>query len=398
MRKNIRNTFLYEEKRTVKWFLGLFYSLYFIYDITYFYILPEKPWGNNPGTASDGTSYFIYAILIGLLPIAYYFMKKDNPWVIKYIYFITFTVVNIINDIVVYWGNDLTYTNGNIAEIVIVLFAPIFVNKKFFYLVSLGTMGKFLILLLVLLDPVVMYPLLIVFILSMIAFILLNRFLSYVSSIGESYNKQLEGIVKGVIATLELKDPYTRGHSERVAEYSYILADATGKFKKTELESYYYACLLHDIGKVHIPDSILTKPGRLTEEEFQVIKSHPAVGAKAIQKVEGIDENIDVIYHHHERWDGTGYPEQLKGEEIPYLARVTAIADAFDAMTSSRSYRAALPLEEAYRRILDGKGTQFDPNLVDLFNKVYLNWSDYHKSYYQAKPNFAEKINLAQRR
>ncbi|HLT55103.1 MAG TPA: HD domain-containing phosphohydrolase, partial [Bacillota bacterium] len=114
---------------------------------------------------------------------------------------------------------------------------------------------------------------------------------------------------------------------------------------------------------------------------YEIIKTHPVVGAKAIQDVEGIIDNIDVIYHHHERWDGKGYPDGLAGENIPYLARITAIADAFDAMTSSRSYRPALPYEEAYKRIVEGKGTQFDPQLVELFMRVYPTWIEISKQY-----------------
>ncbi|MFD1040668.1 HD-GYP domain-containing protein [Virgibacillus byunsanensis] len=383
MQNELRDsTLLNEEKRTTIWFLWLFYIVYFVYDVIYYYILPENPWGPEIGLVSGGLNYVIYIVMFALLPIAYYLIKTKNPWLIKYIYFLTFTSINIMNDIWVYWGSDATYSNGNVVELVIVLFSPIFVNKKFFHMVSIGTSLKFIIVGLVLLEPVVLFPLVTVLALSLIAYILLNRFKSYVTAVENSYNKQLEGIVKGIIATLELKDPYTRGHSERVANYAMILAQNTGELKEGELNSYYYSCLLHDIGKVHIPDSILTKTGKLTLEEFEVIKTHPVVGANAVKQVEGIAENIDVIKHHHERWDGKGYPDGLKRNETPLLPRVTAIADAFDAMTSSRSYRSALPLEEAYQEIMDGKGTQFDPELVNVFEKVYPKWIEYHKSYH----------------
>src|SRR5690606_20302945 len=105
------------------------------------------------------------------------------------------------------------------------------------------------------------------------------------------------------------------------------------------------------------------------------------VGAKAVEDVKGIKDNIDVIYHHHERWDGKGYPDGLAGENISLLARITAVADAFDAMTSSRSYRPALPYEEAYKRILEGKGSQFDPKLVDLFIGIFPKWVEISKNY-----------------
>lgn len=166
-----------------------------------------------------------------------------------------------------------------------------------------------------------------------------------------------------------------------VAEYAMALATETGKFNKDELKYFYYACLLHDIGKIHIPDAILTKPGKLTNEEYSVVKEHPLVGAKAVQEVEGISANIDVVLHHHERWDGKGYPSNLKGKETPILARITAIADAFDAMTSSRSYRSALSLDDAYTRIVEGKGTQFDPDLVEIFKNVYPKWKQIHQKH-----------------
>lgn len=377
------SSLLNEEKRTVVWFLWLFYLVYFIYDITYYYILPANPWDLDANQSNGGgLGYVSYIVLLGLLPLAYYFLKNNKPWVIKYFYFITFTTLNIVNDILVYFGNNNPYNNGNVVEIVIVLFSPIFVNKRFFYLVSFGTAFKFIVVGLILLDPVVLFPLVVVIVLALIAYILLNRFLSYVSSVKGSYDRQLEGIVKGIIATLELKDPYTRGHSERVANYALLLAKETGEYRNNDLKSFYYSCLLHDIGKIQIPDYILTKPDRLSTEEFEVIKTHPVVGAKAVNEVEGIADYIDVISHHHERWDGNGYPDQLKGEDISYLARVTAIADAFDAMTSTRSYRPALPLDEAHKRIVQGKGTQFDPKLVDIFKKVYPSWVEYHKSYY----------------
>jgi putative nucleotidyltransferase with HDIG domain len=312
-------------------------------------------------------------------------MKVNKPENIKYILFISYTFINLISEIWLYSNLDISYSSGNLVEIVIILFSPIFVNKKYFYFVFLGTMLKYLVIGFILQLNAVVAPLLLVIVLSLIAFIILMRIISYVDTVKNSYDKQIEGIVKGVIATLELKDPYTRGHSERVAEYAMALATKTGKFDKDELKYFYYACLLHDIGKIHIPDAILTKPGKLSKEEFDIIKMHPLVGAKAVQEVEGISANIDVIRHHHERWDGNGYPDNLKGEETTILARITAIADAFDAMTSSRSYRSALSLEEAYSRILDGKGSQFDPQLVELFIDVYPEWKNIHKRYNNRK-------------
>src|SRR5690606_1527272 len=126
-------------------------------------------------------------------------------------------------------------------------------------------------------------PISLVVVIGSVAYILLNRFLDYVKAVRESYSTQMEEIVKGVVATLELKDPYTRGHSERVAHFSLLLAHRMGQFSEDVLKTFYYACLLHDVGKVSIPDYILTKPTSLTEAEYEVIKTHPSVGANAMK-------------------------------------------------------------------------------------------------------------------
>ncbi|SFL35313.1 HDIG domain-containing protein [Gracilibacillus orientalis] len=384
----MKNTYRYsnllnEEKRTTVWFLWLVYVIYFAYEIIYYVLIPAIPWEAEPGLDKDGLSYIKYFVIFGLLPISYYYLKKRNPSPVKYIFFIVLTFSDLILDTFTYYGTNQTYATGNIIELVIIMFSPIFVNKRFFYLVLLGTAFKYLILGIILTDSVVAIPLFLVIIFSIVAWILLYRFIGYVNAIQRSYDKQMEGIVKGVITTLELKDPYTRGHSERVAEYALTLAKATGEFADEELKTFYYSCLLHDIGKVNIPDSILTKPDKLTDQEFEIIKTHPTVGAQAIKEVEGMAENINVIKHHHERWDGKGYPDGLTGNQIDYLARVVSIADAFDAMTSSRSYRAALPIEMAYQNLLNGSGTQFDPELITIFQEVYPNWVEYHNNYHE---------------
>ncbi|WP_210364156.1 HD-GYP domain-containing protein [Bacillus sp. REN3] len=365
-----------EEQRALKWFLMLFYLIYVFYEV--FYHLFYK---NIDLHLPRDVNIWMYIALLLLLPVSIIMAKKGKLYWIKYFFVTSYIVISIINETLIYTLNTLEYQSGNAVEILLILFSPFFVNKNFFLLVTSSLLFKYGYFGVLLQTKQVLAPIALVIILSGIAFILLKRFESYISSIRLSYDNQLSAIVKGVIATIELKDPYTRGHSERVAFYANSLAKETERFSLQELESFNKACLLHDIGKVSIPDSILMKPGKLTNEEFDIIKTHPSVGAEAIKRVKGLADSVDIIKSHHERWDGKGYPDQLQKEHIPYLARVISIADAFDAMTSSRSYREALPVEEAYKRILEGQGTQFDPQLVEVFKKVYPKWVDFHNTH-----------------
>lgn len=374
---------LKEEKRSTILFLWLFYIVFFVYEMFYYNLFPAFPWLNlldDSNSVWNLVSSIKYLIMFGLIPLFIFLIKKDRTEPVKYIILFGYLLINTVSDIFYFKDSLVPYTSGNLVELVIILFSPIFVNKRFTTFVALGLLLKYVVIGLILQDSVVVFPITILIVLSIIAFLLLYRFFNYMKALERSYDEQIVGIVKGVITTLELKDPYTRGHSERVAAYALSMAKATGKFKESELRYFYYACLLHDIGKINIPDAILTKPGKLSDNEYNIIKTHPVVGAEAIKDVEGIADYIDVVYHHHERWDGKGYPEGLVGEETPILARITAVADAFDAMTSSRSYRPALPFEEAYKRIEAGKGSQFDPKLVDLFMQIYPTWVEISKN------------------
>lgn len=369
-------TLINEEQRAVKWFLALFYLIYAFYEIFYHTI-----YKNIDLKLPREVNIWMYICLLLLLPLSFLLIRRGKIYLVKYYFVISYIVLSIINEMMIFFRNSMEYQSGNAVEILLVLFSPFFVNIRFFWVVTVGLISKYIFFGIILHSTQAMLPVTLVIVLSGIAYILLKRFQLYIDAIKKSYNYQLEGIVKGVIATIELKDPYTRGHSERVAYYANSLANETGKFSEEELNSFNYACLLHDIGKVNIPDTILMKPGKLTKEEFDVIKTHPKVGAEAIVKVNGLGDSIEVVKSHHERWDGKGYPDQLKEENIPFLARIVSVADAFDAMTSSRSYRAAMPVEEAYRRIIEGKGTQFDPEIVELFKKVFSEWVIFHENY-----------------
>jgi diguanylate cyclase (GGDEF)-like protein/putative nucleotidyltransferase with HDIG domain len=172
--------------------------------------------------------------------------------------------------------------------------------------------------------------------------------------------------VYALVSTVEARDPYIYGHSRKVNTYAVALAEAIG-LSPDEVANVSTAALLHDIGKIGIPDKVLNKKGKLNEEDWKAIKSHPKLGATIISNIPHLVPCVNSILHHHERWDGGGYPEGLKGEEIPIEARILAIADTFEAMTSARPYRPALSLEEITKELRQGAGLQFDPKLVEVF-------------------------------
>jgi diguanylate cyclase (GGDEF)-like protein/putative nucleotidyltransferase with HDIG domain len=175
--------------------------------------------------------------------------------------------------------------------------------------------------------------------------------------------------VEALAAAVDAKDPYTRGHSQRVSAYATTLAGALG-LQLADVMRVQLAGLLHDVGKIGIPDVILTKSGRLTADEFAVIQQHPEIGERMLAAVPFLREILPAVRHHHERWDGRGYPDGLSGSAIPAEAAILAVADSLDAMTSSRTYRPALPFAEARRRIAEGVGAQFDPQVVAAFERA----------------------------
>lgn len=172
--------------------------------------------------------------------------------------------------------------------------------------------------------------------------------------------------------TVEAKDTYTRGHSDRVSEFSVLIGKHLG-LSNEDLKVLQIGGLFHDIGKIGVPDSILLKEGKLTDDEYSEIKNHPTIGAHILSNATIFQNIIPIVKHHHEKYDGNGYPSKLKGEDIPYFARIAAIADTFDAMTSKRTYRDALPLEVVIAEIERCKGTQFDPKLADVFLDILNN-------------------------
>jgi putative nucleotidyltransferase with HDIG domain len=177
------------------------------------------------------------------------------------------------------------------------------------------------------------------------------------------------GLLHSLTSAVDAKDAYTCGHSERVALLSRHLSQEIG-LSEHQVERVYMAGLLHDVGKIGVPEAVLQKPGKLTVEEFEQMKKHPEIGARILQDIKQIKDIIPGVMYHHERFDGKGYPSGLAGETIPIMGRILCLADCFDAMTSNRTYRKALPLEVALIEIRRCSGTQFDPRLAEAFLKI----------------------------
>jgi hypothetical protein len=184
----------------------------------------------------------------------------------------------------------------------------------------------------------------------------------------EVQNSTLQ-LLEGMADTVDLRDPYTGGHSRRVAELcTGILQELN--IKGLEAELIIAAARIHDIGKIAIPDQILHKPGRLTEDELAIMQSHPEQGAALLMRYPDFARGVEIVRHHHERWDGAGYPHGLKGHAIPFGARVIAVADSFDAMTTDRPYRPGMSVQQAVTVLKAGCGEQWDTAIVEAFLRV----------------------------
>lgn len=182
-------------------------------------------------------------------------------------------------------------------------------------------------------------------------------------------------IIECLAAALEAKDLYTSGHSTRVGDMSYDLGRAMG-LKGSKLDNIHIAAHLHDIGKMGISENILNKKGKLLPHEWAQIQKHPEMGYRILAKSKGLKEIAEIVLHHHERWDGKGYPDGLCENRIPLGSRIIGVADAIDAITSIRPYRKALSWEECWNEVLLNKGIQFDPVAVDAAEKLWEKWRD----------------------
>ncbi|WP_411682859.1 HD-GYP domain-containing protein [Clostridium thailandense] len=182
-------------------------------------------------------------------------------------------------------------------------------------------------------------------------------------------NMTYKSTILAISKAIDARDQYTAGHSERVSKISLAIGQALN-LPNEQLETLELAALFHDVGKIGIPDYILNKPSRLTDEEFNKIKEHPSIGVDILKTIDFLSQALPIILHHHERFDGGGYPNGIKGEDIPFESRIICVADSYDAMTSNRPYRNGLPHEVAVSELLKYKNIQFDSNIVDVFLKV----------------------------
>ena len=198
------------------------------------------------------------------------------------------------------------------------------------------------------------------------------------NELSDTYEKLEQAYLESIQTlryTVEAKDTYTRGHSDRVSEFSVLIGKHL-HLPDAYIDTLRIGGLFHDIGKIGVPDTILQKEAKLTNDEYSQIKQHPNIGVHILSHAKIFQNILPIVEHHHERFDGTGYPGRLAGQNIPYLARITSIADSFDAMSSRRSYRDSLPLDVIISEFQKGRGTQFDPKLTDIFLDILENHFD----------------------
>ncbi len=185
--------------------------------------------------------------------------------------------------------------------------------------------------------------------------------------IGRRHYVLYVGMLRAMAKALESRDPYSSGHDQRVAEYAGMLAGYIGMSPEA-VENIRLAALVQNLGHIGVPDRIRERTGKLTPEEYEVLKQHPVLGSEILNQVQALRGTVPLVRHHHERFDGTGYPQGLKAKDIPLGARILSVADAFDAMTSTQKHRQAMSLDEAVAELERGSGTQFDPHIVTPFD------------------------------
>jgi len=217
---------------------------------------------------------------------------------------------------------------------------------------------------------------------STLAIFLENRMLY------EDMHAMFLGTLHALTSAIDAKDSYTHGHTERVAMLARMLGEKIGLDRET-VERLYISGLVHDVGKIGVPEAVLCKPGKLTDDEFELIKMHPEIGGRILQDIRQMQDLLPGVLYHHERWDGRGYPSRLAGRDIPLFGRLIGLADAFDAMSSTRTYRSAMDLNEVLSEIRRCAGAQFDPELAEAFLDLdftpFFELIEKHQAQHQAK-------------
>ncbi|MCM3388471.1 HD-GYP domain-containing protein [Ureibacillus chungkukjangi] len=287
-----------------------------------------------------------------------------NPLYFRYCFYFVFSLAVILNSIIIHGGS-----NFYILYIFSVIFLGIgFYDKPLWFLILLTfiivTCRFFLIT-----DSTSTFGVFLIHFLTYLIIMLISTgLMKYVQKVEED---NLE-LTIALANALDSRDHYTLHHSENVAKYSVQIARKLN-LPNLSCEIIRKGALLHDIGKIGIPENILTKQDKLTDEEYEIIKNHPILGHNMIKHIVNFHKNgvLDIVLYHHERYDGNGYPMGLKGKQIPLFARIVAIADSFDAMTTKRVYRDELDLEYAINEIRKNKGKQFDPELVEVFLSLF---------------------------
>lgn len=268
----------------------------------------------------------LLSLIIQLSVIVTYFKKLKKSFVL---FLLFFTLVPLIASIFQFMTRGVSLTNLSLSAVVILLFL--------FTLIDVSNEA----------DKAQ------------------NLKIDYLKKEQKDILALLEQTTEALATAIDVKDTYTHGHSTRVAEYSKKIAAMVGK-TEDECDEIYFAALLHDVGKILVPDEIINKDGRLTDEEFEAIKMHPVYGNSILSRITQSPYLSIGAHHHHERYDGRGYPDGLKGEDIPEIARIIAVADAYDAMTSKRSYRDPIPQDKVREEFVKGIGTQFDPKFAKM--------------------------------
>jgi putative nucleotidyltransferase with HDIG domain len=204
-----------------------------------------------------------------------------------------------------------------------------------------------------------------------------------------------EATLQALVTALDYRDNETQGHSSRVVEYAMLVAEAL-EVREPQLTAIRWGAILHDVGKIGIPDRVLLKPGKLSEDEWETMKKHPEMGYRMLQHIAFLEPALDIVFCHQERFDGTGYPRGLRGEQIPLGARIFAVVDTFDAMTSDRPYRPALTIEAARDEVRRCTGTQFDPAVAEAFLGIDASrWEEIRRRVHEETVAIEERVRRA---